>query len=529
MIQRQTQTAQYWDEAFSIEDADLEHLYTLLLEDETPLTTDELVLSLVRRRIEREEHAIQRQMYGAGSLYLPKESYTVGQELIFPQIDFANGKVASVRAGNNPEFNSFDVITVDFGPDRPHRSFAARLENHKLNAANGSLADGESHARTPAEIAADQGRVIAPKLESRLRAKGDIVRIASRWFPKGLLADIHEGHLNLAEAVLDMASGGPLPTLELMKHLELPATVNEKLKVFSLDYALQEDARFDEVGPAGQVQWHLRRLEPAEVKEAPRCLRYEAGAPSSAVRLHPELIKLEHDLDDEFSPLNSVTASPAKEVTLSLTFPHLRAGTLPLSEKLSPLFPTAYESPRIRFILVDGHTGEKRPGWVVRQGRYVFGLADWYKKYDMPVGGHLTVQQGETPGEVIVKIARRRPVREWVRTATLNGRLSFSMQKRPISVEYDEQMIVAVDNPAAIDDIWQKMTNAPLEKVVLDIFRELAKLTPQSAVHARSLYSAVNVVRRAPPGDIFGELALRPYYAHVGDAYWRFDESHYSE
>ena len=118
MIQRQTQTAHYWDEAFSIEDADLEHLYTLLLEDETPLTTDELVLALVCRRVEREEHAIQRQMYGAGSMYLPKESYTVGQELIFPQLDFVNGKVASVRAGNNPEFSSFDVITVDFGPDR---------------------------------------------------------------------------------------------------------------------------------------------------------------------------------------------------------------------------------------------------------------------------------------------------------------------------------------------------------------------------------------------------------------------------
>ena len=55
MIQRQTQTAQYWDEAFSIEDADLEHLYTLLLEDETPLTTDELVLALVCRRVERED------------------------------------------------------------------------------------------------------------------------------------------------------------------------------------------------------------------------------------------------------------------------------------------------------------------------------------------------------------------------------------------------------------------------------------------------------------------------------------------
>jgi hypothetical protein len=326
-----------------------------------------------------------------------------------------------------------------------------------------------------------------------------------------------------------MEGGGPLPTEGLVPHLDLPSTINLKLKVFSLNYALQEDDRFDEVGPAGQVLWFLHRLEPAEVLNTPRYLRVDAD--STDVTLPDELTKLEATLDDEYGPTQPDQPATGS-VTLNIIYPHLRAGTLPLSQKLAALFPTAYVTPRIRFTLVDAHTGEKRPGWVVRPGRYVYGLADWYKKYEVPAGGTVTVMKGDAPGEVIVKLARRKPAREWLRAVSVNdNRVSFAMQKRPVGVEYDEQMVVAVDNVTAIDQVWQRLDErkTPFSKVVADMFRELAKLTTQSAVHARSLYSAVNVIRRVPPGPIFAELISHRYFVHVGDAYWRFDESHYSE
>lgn len=529
MIQRQTQTSQYWEENLSVEDADIEHLYNILLEDETPLTADELVLALIKRHLEREEAALQRQAHRGGIVYLPKETYTIGQELTFPQLQFATGTVTAVRPGLNPELGQFEVIAVDFGEGRQPREFASRLAQHKLNQTNGRSDGGDKSAHTPEAIYAEHGRSIAAKLEAKFNARGDIVRIAGRWFPRALLADIHQGHLNLAEAVLDMAGGGPLPTPDFLPHLDLPDTINSKLKVFSLNYALQEDPRFDEVGPAGQVLWFLRRLEPAEVLTPPRYLECEPGARPPA--LPDVLLRLEAELDDEFGSSRDEAAA-IDEVTLYVIFPHLRAGTLPLSSKLATLFPTAYVTPRIRFTLVDEHTGEKRPGWVVRPGRYVFGLAEWYRKYEVPVGGTITVKKGEMPGEVDVRIARRKPVREWVRTAAVaEGRIAFTMQKRPVGVEYDEQMIVAADNLSAIDQIWQRTDERKpsLEKVVVDTFRELAKLTTQSAVHARSLYSAVNVIRRVPPTPLFAELVLRPYFVHVGDAYWRFDESRYSD
>ncbi|MCD4686364.1 MAG: hypothetical protein K8S97_10545, partial [Anaerolineae bacterium] len=50
---------------------------------------------------------------------------------------------------------------------------------------------------------------------------------------------------------------------------------------------------------------------------------------------------------------------------------------------------------------------------------------------------------------------------------------------------------------------------------------ELARLTPQRTVHAKTLYSAVNALRRCPPGPIFATLVARPEFEHVGGPYWR--------
>jgi hypothetical protein len=96
-------------------------------------------------------------------------------------------------------------------------------------------------------------------------------------------------------------------------------------------------------------------------------------------------------------------------------------------------------------------------------------------------------------------------------------------------VDYDELMIVAGGNQAAVDEVWVKSQSLPFGRLVADVFRELAKLNPQSAVHAKTLYAAVNVARRSPPGPIFHELISHPYFALVGDAYWRFDQSQWTE
>jgi hypothetical protein len=222
-----------------------------------------------------------------------------------------------------------------------------------------------------------------------------------------------------------------------------------------------------------------------------------------------------------------VPEEPLESVTLPLLFPHWRVGTLPLSSRLRPLFPTAYEAPRIRFILVDGYSGDKFPGWVVRAERYVFGLDEWYRRYEVPAGGLIKVSAGETPGEVIVEALERRRQNDWIRTVSIdNGQVGFTMLKQPVGTAYDDLMVVGLIDPVALDEAWLQGNQRRMddEQLVSFVFRELAKLNPQSAVHAQSLYSGVNVLRRLAPAPIFAELTTRSYYEHVGDLYWRMED-----
>src|SRR5919197_489758 len=259
----------YWTD-LQITQQDVEYLHNHLFELETPLTARELVPVLIEERIRLERLALQERRQTGGKTYLPKEAYEVGDELIFPALNWKHGKVTGLRAGTNPEMGTFDVLTVDLG-NGSERLFAANLSNHILNDQPITVEDQGLDAET---ILHEQGSAIEKKIETAFQADDDLVRIAGRWFPRALLIDVNVGHLNLAEAVLDMAGGEPLPTSTLLKDVALPEGVNPKLAEFSLNYALQEDERFDEVGPAGQVLWCLRRLEPEEVREVPLHLRY---------------------------------------------------------------------------------------------------------------------------------------------------------------------------------------------------------------------------------------------------------------
>ena len=166
---------------------------------------------------------------------------------------------------------------------------------------------------------------------------------------------------------------------------------------------------------------------------------------------------------------------------------------------------------------------------MVRPKRYVFGLKEWYESKELMPGSIVRVRRGKQPGEVIIKRDGRRGNREWVRTVLVgsDGGVVFAMLKQVINAAYDDRMVIAVPDAEAIDQVWERMQKerSPFEKVVVNIVRELAKLNPQSHVHASELYSAINVVRRCPPGPILALLASRPWFVHLGDMYFRFSDT----
>ena len=513
----------YW-ENFELQNEDIEFLYNHLLELETPLTSSELVAALVKERIRREKQALEQQRSSAGDLYMPKSAYTLNQNLVFPALDWRRGKVVNIREGRNPDMGSFQVIQVAFDKGEEHE-FASGLAEHVLN--DPPHIEENDPNLNPEAVIEDFSEDLVAVLEEDLSTNPDFVRIAGRWFPRALLVDINVGHLNLAEAVLDMAGGGPLPTSVLLEQIGLTSDVNTKLLEFSLDMAMQEDPRFDEVGPAGDVLWFLQRLEPAEVLEPPIYLRYP-GIEYDRSLLTRDMLDLERQLDDELSPLQS-RSQELDDVEVVLIFPHWRSGTLPLSSRVRHLFPTAYEAPRIRFMLVDGDTGEKFPGWVVREKRYVYGLRDWYESHNLMPGSVVHVRRGSAPGEVVIHADSRRGTRDWIRTVLVgsDGGVVFALLKQVVAANYEERMAIAVPDMDAIDQVWERMQKErpSFERTVTNMVRELAKLNPQSHVHATELYAAINVVRRCPPGPLLALLASQDAFIHVGDLHYRFGES----
>ena len=513
----------YW-ENFSLNAEDVHYLYEHLLEIEIPQTSMELVAVLVGDRLRRERAALERKQREGGDIYMPKEKYQKGDKLVFPAIAGKSGSVIDVRPANSYLEESFDVIEVAFD-NGDSRLFATGLQTHVLN--NPPEISDDDPLLSPQAVIVTWGELLLERLSADLAENEDFVNIAGRWFPIALVVEINEGHLNLAEAILDMHAGGPLATSEIIKDVDLPKGDNPKLAEFSMDMALQDDQRFDEVGSTGEVLWFLHRLEPPAVKRTPIYLHYSAGEYDRSV-LTEEMLAFEQRIDDEHS---EVQEEPHGEehVQVHLIYPHWRTGSLPLTKRIQRMFPSAYESPRIRFMLVDGQSGKQFPGWVVRLERYVYGLREWYLDRGVFPGSFVNVKPGDHPGEVIVDVESHRSSKEWVRTALVgaDGKVVYGLLKQQVETSFDDRMAVFMPSDlSALDAAWEKKVHNPpaFEQVVVNTLKELAKLNPQSHVHARELYSALNLVMRTPPGPMLALLASRQWFTHVGDLHFRYED-----
>jgi hypothetical protein len=515
----------FW-EKFQIRDKDIEFLFNHLIEVEEPLSPQELISVLIASVIDEEKSRIEKQQQSNGAIYYPKEKYEIGQSIVFPALKWKAGIVRSIRKGFNPEAPSFDVIEVEF-EESEKRQFASSLENHQLNdVSNISIDDPTLDLQN---VFSKFGSVLSSKLNSALEKNKDLVRIAGKWFPLTLLVDVNIGYMNLAEALLDMENGGPLSTSAILEQIDLPTDVNQKLTLFSLNLALQQDDRFDEVGPSGEMQWFLHRLEPASVNKIPVHLKYN-GNEIDYSPINDMLKQFDKHAIDELETLPyPQSLDENEEIPISLIYPHWRSGTLPINQALFNIFPTALESPRILFKFFDLETKNTFNGWVVRESNYVYGLEEWYHTVGLIPGNIVYISKSNNSGEVNIRVDKRRLGREWIRTATINpaGNVSFTMLKQMVSASFDERMSFFIPDVKGIDLVWEGniKNRVSVEKAVLGSMLELAKLNPQGQVHAQELYAANNIIKRCPPSLILSTLIQSRMVIYLGDLYFRMDES----
>ncbi len=529
MSRRAVQTAKYWVDEFQLTQADVEHLNTILLESETPLSAEEMALVLVRYRVFlAAEDEITGGVSPGKDAYSPARSYTKGDKLSLPALSGVKGAVIAVRPGTNPDYGEYSVITVELENGRVVDLASDLTVDHVLiveeEPEEDETVDASVDEMTPEELFIEFGGYVSEILEDTLDEQPDLVRLAGRYFPKSLLIEVNDGHLNLAEAILDMTGGGPMTTPDILEQVGMLQGINPRLAEFSMNYVLQEDKRFDEVGAAGQVMWFLQRMEPEGVLTPPHWLGY-TEIPFDPDLFTDELVELIVDIGDEHSKLARRRRPRPDTVTLTLTYPHQQAGTIPLSSQLRRMFPTAYAAPRIRFTLVDPESEEEIPAWVVRKHGYVYGLQAWFERREVPIGGYVSISRTDEPGQVEISYAARKNARtEWVPTAFVDGdHLRFENISRPIGCDYDDLLIVHVDQPSEADELAARLRDKGVEfdRIVEGVLHSLSPIGTQGSVHINTLYSAVNILRRCPPEPIISSLLKNERVEHIGGPYWR--------
>jgi hypothetical protein len=503
---------------------DIDRLISVLLEKETPLSTAELARILLDQRVKTASEVLAARFSGV-SAYNPAAAYQTGQKLVFPNQDYATAIVVGQRDGDNAGYGAYRVIEVKFD-DEATREYAAELTTpHALSV------EGEASFSLPGDtplnvddLLGQYGESITAELDAALKARPDLVRLGGQWFLQELMMDVNVGHINLADAVLEIMDGGPLTTAEILEQIGGLGSAPQSLQEFSLNYAMLNDERFDEVGPAGEVLWYLKRMEPAEVREKPAILRYTPVEYDSRF-IVADGREIEAEIDDELSDLPIKVVDSA---TVRLIYPHRRIGTLPLNSETRSVFPTARRAPRIYITLVDAKDGETFTGWVVHNEGYVFGLNDFYRKHKLPLGSTLTLRRDAHPGHIVIDFPSHKPRTEYIPLMSVrDNHPVFELTTRPIGVSYDDQMILGIDELQQVETLAQSLQQGrkTLVAILKLVIPALTRLSPQGVSHFKTVYSAVNVLRRTPPGLLMATLNANPEFENVAGHYWKLSDA----
>ncbi|MBA3530625.1 MAG: hypothetical protein H0T73_01705 [Ardenticatenales bacterium] len=249
---RATQTEAFWRDEFDILPEDEVAIQEYFIQQSAPLTTDELARFVMERRLSGKK---KRRTGEKGRKYDPTDRYEIGEELIFPALAGEIGEVVGVREGQNERYNRFQVLQVHLAELNQQREFAAEME-----APPGRMAQqGDEPEMEFEELYERFGRYARDIVEAALEASDSFINLGAAWLPQFMLVKMHEGHANIAEAMIDITSEA-MPTAELLKELPITEEAADAIKQFSLNYLLSQDPRFVNVGTETQAVWHLARL-----------------------------------------------------------------------------------------------------------------------------------------------------------------------------------------------------------------------------------------------------------------------------
>lgn len=519
----QTQTDSFWRDEYEVSEADLDLVTSQILEAGRPQKIEALTSSIILRRYQREKEAASLRA-SSGDVYQPKGHFEPGQRLLFTALDFNSGRIQTIRSGYNPKYGAFNVIRVSFDAGAPDSEFVSDFPYaHPLNRPLDELFGKSDDTLSEADLVKAVNKFIVQKIENALAQNDDFVTFDGMWFLRELLPDMHVGFLNLAEALIDQGHH-PLAAREILADLDLQITAPIEAQLFALNLAIGRDERFDNVSLNDDPVWFLRALEPQAAFKRPALL-VPAFAAAGGEFIGSTLLEFVEQVGDELDSLPDI-APTSGDIHMELTFPHLYAGTLPVSAQFLQTVPGS-QTDHLPITLIDSRTGQRIDAWLRPADGYICGLNEWYKKVGMCVGAMITLAVAPEPLAWTINIS---PIRgkksEWISSATVNeGILILKLQKVALDIKAERNMVIDVPGRVAIAGFMTEAEAAgtPLATIVFHVFDELAKQTSSRVVHAKSIYSAVNLVRRSGAVPVFAELTRRACFDPVGGGMWALD------
>jgi len=155
-------------------------------------------------------------------------------------------------------------------------------------------------------------------------------------------------------------------------------------------------------------------------------------------------------------------------------------------------------------------------------------LREWFEAQDLIPGSVVEVSKTDQPGVIRVRAQKKHTNKEWIKTLLIGSDNGFVLllQRQPISAGFYDRMAIKILDLNSLDTIWKdrQSKKIPLEKDILRMANELARLNNQSHVHFTDLYAAINLVRRVAPHELLQALETHENIKYIGDNYYHLAE-----
>jgi hypothetical protein len=189
----------------------------------------------------------------------------------------------------------------------------------------------------------------------------------------------------------------------MLHELDFEGVASEEARLFALNHALREDARFDNVGMTDEPVWYLHALEPAAVFNQPEILK-PAFRTVGGEYIGLTMLDLMDEIGDSLDDIETMVLHESHGLRYEVTFPLLYAGAMPATAQFLRLLPSA-GGDHFPITLLDAQSGQRYAGWVVPAERYVYGLGDWYTAVGMCIGGQVDLRPGDEPLTFVLEIS----------------------------------------------------------------------------------------------------------------------------